>query len=209
MLIKRIYYLNFLFQNHNVSFLWNVMKLVVIWFQLAFKIVTSPSQKFTRHGLTAERFICKRSVIIGTMLNFDGDGHGHWDGTCKRALVIINFVYMINEIDMHIMTKCHEICELWCQYLKLNCNDHMHTHKRTYGHRSVATPLRVGTTKKTVRHTINAQPVSRIVVFFVRKAPLVCPTGTGHAAPGAVSDVQIEVAVFALHALEVMGRFLL
>ena len=28
----------------------------------------------------------KRSVSIGTMLNFDGDGHGHGDGTCKQAL---------------------------------------------------------------------------------------------------------------------------
>ena len=27
----------------------------------------------------------KRSVSIGTMLNFDGDGHGDGDGTCKQA----------------------------------------------------------------------------------------------------------------------------
>ena len=28
----------------------------------------------------------KRSVSIGTMLNFDGDRHGDGDGTCKQAL---------------------------------------------------------------------------------------------------------------------------
>ena len=30
----------------------------------------------------------KRSVSIGTMINFEGDGHAHGDGygTCKKAL---------------------------------------------------------------------------------------------------------------------------
>ena len=28
----------------------------------------------------------KRSIFIGTMLNFDGDRHGDGDGTCKQAL---------------------------------------------------------------------------------------------------------------------------
>ena len=63
-------------------------------------------------------------------------------------------------------------------------------------------------TKKTVWHTNNAVPVSRIVVFSFRRVRLVCLTGTGHVAPGAVSDVQIEAVVFALHALEVMAIFL-
>ena len=35
-----------------------------------------------------------------------------------------------------------------------------------------------------------------------------CLTGTGHGAPGVVSDVQIEAVVFALRALEAMVRFL-
>ena len=34
-----------------------------------------------------------------------------------------------------------------------------------------------------------------------------CLTGTGHAAPGAVFDVQIEAVVFALRALEAMAGF--
>ena len=31
----------------------------------------------------------KQTVIIGTMLNFDGDGDGHGDGdgTCKQAFI--------------------------------------------------------------------------------------------------------------------------
>ena len=31
----------------------------------------------------------KRSVAIGTMINFDGDGDGDGDGTCKQALSFI------------------------------------------------------------------------------------------------------------------------
>ena len=34
----------------------------------------------------------KHSITIGTMINFysdyDGDGHGHPDGTCKQAIIV-------------------------------------------------------------------------------------------------------------------------
>ena len=87
-------------------------------------------------------------------------------GTCKRALVIMNFVYMIKEIDMDIMTKCHELCELWCQYLKLNCNDHKHTHKRTYGHRSVAIPLNESVRLKRQSDTQSMPNLSLELLYF-------------------------------------------
>ena len=40
----------------------------------------------------------KRSVSIGTMLKFDGDGDGDEDGTCKRTLSdIITYVWYCHQ----------------------------------------------------------------------------------------------------------------
>ena len=45
----------------------------------------------------------KRSVTIGTMINFAGDfdGHGHGDGTCKQAL--------IHQTATYPRTGCHDM----------------------------------------------------------------------------------------------------
>ena len=42
----------------------------------------------------------KQSVAIGTMINFDGDGDGHWDGddTCKRPLNVNSEGFLLGTV---------------------------------------------------------------------------------------------------------------
>ena len=48
----------------------------------------------------------KRSVPIGTMLNFDSDGHRHGDGdgTCKQAFKITSLKLVSNENRTVVLT---------------------------------------------------------------------------------------------------------
>ena len=52
----------------------------------------------------------KRSISIGRMVNFDGDGHGdgNGDGTCKQALKSLLAFFGISAY--------------WCAANKLTCN---------------------------------------------------------------------------------------
>ena len=44
----------------------------------------------------------KQSISIGTMLNFDGDGHRHGDGKCKQAFTTHIFFILIIISDTRI-----------------------------------------------------------------------------------------------------------
>ena len=68
---------------------------------------TSPLQlvKFTLTDIMGSKpnLSVNRSITIGTMVNFDGDdyGHGHGDGTCKRAYSLYS---------LHYLHTCANIC---------------------------------------------------------------------------------------------------
>ena len=45
----------------------------------------------------------KWTVTIGTMINVDGDGHGHVHGTCKQALTTFVVIFETQKIKTYMV----------------------------------------------------------------------------------------------------------
>ena len=58
--------------------------------------------------------LIKWSITIGTMINFDGDGDGHWyrNATCKAVFtldVCVNVTVKFNIVSMETQTQTHRM----------------------------------------------------------------------------------------------------
>ena len=61
----------------------------------------------------------KWSISIGTILNFDGDGHDDGDGTCKQALILSKTALCLRQM------KCYDTEAFWLWERK-SCVLHIH-----------------------------------------------------------------------------------